>query len=234
MNAILRNIILGLLLANVLLLAWKRWVVPPDTAWPERLGSESGAQLVLAKSGNFAPDPAGAQTQTVPGNLDRARCARIGPFTDADTADSIAQQLGGRGFSVGRTSAKGDIWVGYWVQLMDLKTAQDAREAVDRLVDAGLLDTYIVQTEPTYNVSLGVFRGRKGAERVSNLARGLGMNPQMMDRFSEGIQHWIKVRFREDQTLNLQDLRLDTRQILRAEDTPCVADDAMEPSREAG
>ncbi|MDH3512393.1 MAG: SPOR domain-containing protein [Gammaproteobacteria bacterium] len=234
MNAVLRNIILGLVLANVLLLAWKRWVVPSDSAWPERLGSANGAQLVLASSGKSEPDPAGAQMRAMPGNLDRARCARLGPFKDAGTADSIAQQLGGRGFSVSRTSAKGDIWVGYWVQLMDLKTEQDARKAVDRLVDAGLLDTYIVQTEPTYNVSLGVFRGRKGAERVRNLARGLGMDPQMMDRFSEGIQHWIKVRFQPDQTLNLQDLRLDTRQILRAEDVPCAADGAMDPSGEAG
>jgi hypothetical protein len=242
MNAVLRNIILGLVLANVLLIAWKRWVVPPDAAWPENLGSGSDPQLVLANSGKSSDesgktDPAPVATQpeqpAVQSFADRSRCARVGPFADDSTADLIAQQLGGRGFSVSRVSARGDIWVGHWVQLLDLKTEQNARQTVDRLVDAGLLDTYIVQTEPTYNVSLGVFRGRKGADRVSNLARGLGLNPQTMDRFREGTQHWIKIRFRDDQTLNLQDLRLDTRQILRTEDVLCATDDVIDPSSDA-
>ncbi len=243
MSAVLRNIILGLVLANVLLLAWKRWVVPPDVAWPESRRSGSDPQLVLAnssqgndESGKSELDPAAVRQppEAVPSSPDRSRCARVGPFADSSTADSIAQQLGGRGFSVSRTSAQGDIWVGHWVQLMDLKTEQNARQAVDQLVDAGLLDTYIVQTEPTYNVSLGVFRGRKGADRVSNLARGLGMNPETMDRFREGTQHWIKVRFQDGQTLDLQDLRLDTRQILRTEDVPCAADNAMDLPSDAG
>jgi hypothetical protein len=243
MNAVLRNIILGLVLANVLLLAWKRWVVPPDVVWPESRGFASDPQLVLVnsgkgddESGKSAPEPAAAQPQpgALTGSPDRSRCARVGPFADGSTADSIAQQLVDRGFSVSRTSAQGDIWVGHWVQLLDLKTEQNARQAVDRLVDAGLLDTYIVQAEPTYNVSLGVFRGRKGAERVSNLARGLGMNPETMDRFREGTQHWIKVRFRDGQTLDLQDLRLDTRRILRTEDVPCGNDGAVDPSSDVG
>ena len=242
MKTVLRNIILGLVLANVLLLAWKRWVVPPDAVWPDKIGSGSDTQLVLANPDKDSGDPvisdpapaAGQPEPQAPERFaDRARCARLGPFADSDTADSVAQQLRGRGFSVSRVSAQGDIWVGHWVQLLDLKTEQNARKTVDRLVDAGLLDTYIVQTEPTYNVSLGVFRGRKGADRVSNLARDLGLNPQTMDRFREGTQHWIKVRFSDGQTLDLQDLRLDTRQILRTEDVLCATDDGMDPSTDA-
>jgi len=242
MNAALRNIILGLILANVLLLSWKRWIVPPDAERPEILGSGGDPQLVLVSSDdesseNDGSDPAPAVAQPAPqapqGFADQSRCARVGPFADVGTADLVAQQLGDRGLSVSRASAQGDIWVGYWVQLLDLKTEQNARQVVDQLVDAGLLDTYIVQTEPTYNVSLGVFRGRKGADRVSDLARGLGLNPQTMDRFREGTQHWIKVRFREGQTPNLQDLRLDTRQILRTENVICETDDVIDPSTDA-
>ena len=43
----MRNIVLGLLLANILLLAWKSWVVPPDVVNPARMSSAEGAQLVL-------------------------------------------------------------------------------------------------------------------------------------------------------------------------------------------
>jgi len=242
MNAVARNTILGLVLANVLLLAWKRWVVPPDATWPAALDSGNDPQLVLVapvksseNSVNSDPQPAPrqAEQQASQSSAEQSRCARIGPFADSGTADSVAQQLGDRGFSVSRTSEKGDIWVGHWVQLLDLKSEQEAKAAIDRLVDAGLLDSYIVQTEPTYNVSLGVFTGRKGADRVSNLARSLGMNPQMMDRFREGTQHWIKVRFRDAQTLNLQDLRLDSRQILRTEDVPCATDESVDPATDA-
>jgi hypothetical protein len=242
MNAVLRNIVFGLVLANVLLVAWKRWIVPPDAAWPESLGSSRDPQLVLANSGKGADEsgqfelhPAAVQPdpQALPSSAARSRCSRIGPFAESGSADSIVKQLGDRGFRVSRTSDQGDIWVGHWVQLLDLKTERDARQAVDQLVDAGLLDTYIVQTEPTYSVSLGVFRGRKGADRVSSLARGLGMNPQTMDRFRLGTQHWIKVRFREDQALDLQDLRLDTRQILRSEHVLCATDEVIDPSTDA-
>lgn len=238
----MRNIILLLLLANVLLLAWKRWVVPPDAAWPERLASSAQPQLLLAnpETGGAEPEniassePAAEPAQPPPIALPEWRCARIGPFAEADTADSIAQQLSGRGFSASRTSQQGDIWVGHWVQLIDLGSEQAAREAVDRLVDAGLLDTYIVQTEPTYDVSLGVFRGSKGADRVRDLALGLGLNPQTTDRFRQGTQHWIMVRFADGQALDLQDIQLERRQIIRTEDVSCEFDAAMDPLSDAG
>jgi len=243
MKRVLRNIILFLVLANVLLLAWKRWVVPPDVAWPERLGSSVEPQLVLVNTGKPADNSGKSAAGRADGQPDRPvskavptppQCGRIGPFVESATADSIAQQLGNRGFSVSRTSEQGDVWVGYWVQLLDLENEQEARRTVDRLVKAGLLDTYIVQTEPTYNISLGVFRGRKGADRVRDLARGLGMNPQTMDRFRTGTQHWIIVRYVEGKTLDLQDIQLDTRQILRTEDVPCAPDGAVDPGPAAG
>lgn len=243
MKRVLRNIILFLVLANVLLLAWKRWVVPPDVAWPERLGSSAESQLVLVNTGKPADDSgesdAGRTDDQPDQQVSKAvptspQCGRIGPFVESATADSIAQQLGNRGFSVSRASEQGDIWVGHWVQLLDLENEQEARRAVDRLVKAGLLDTYIVQTEPTYNISLGVFSGRKGADRIRELARGLGMNPQTTDRFRTGTQHWIMVRYVEGKAFDLQDIQLDTRQILRTEDVPCTPDGAIDPVPEAG
>ena len=68
MNGVWRNIILGLLLANVLLLAWKRWVVPPDAISPENFGQSNDPQLVLVSSGNDTDEadiavPQAASTQ---------------------------------------------------------------------------------------------------------------------------------------------------------------------------
>jgi hypothetical protein len=239
MKTAMRNIILLLVLANVLLLAWKRWVVPPDVAWPERLASSGEPQLALAKPKKTAvlPESAGnsaPETEPSPPVAEARRCVRIGPFAEAGTADSIARQLDGRGFSTRRTSEQGDVWVGHWVQLVDLENEQVARDTVNRLVDAGLPDTYIVQTEPTYNISLGVFRGRKGADRVRELARGLGLNPETTDRFRQGTQHWINVQLADGQTFDLQDIQLDRRPIIRTEDVACAVDEAVEPLPDAG
>ena len=40
---------------------------------------------------------------------------------------------------------------------------------VEQLIEGGLRDAYVFQTEPVINISLGVFRSRAGAERVIDL-----------------------------------------------------------------
>jgi len=66
------------------------------------------------------------------------------------------------------------------------------------------------------------------------LALGLGLNPQTTDRFRQGTQHWIMVRFADGQVLDLQDIQLERRQIIRTEDVPCAIDATMDPSSDAG
>ena len=85
----LRNIVLGLLLANILVFTWNRWVVPRDAAYPDRLGKVSEPQLVLLSDGSSP------EVSVVSDSLtgDKDRCTRIGPFADVEVADSVARQL---------------------------------------------------------------------------------------------------------------------------------------------
>lgn len=235
----MRNIALGLLLANILLLAWKSWVVPPDVVNPGRLSKAEGPALVLVSqtgdgglavdsepsaSDSLAPSAAGAGA----GREDRPQCTRIGPFAEAGVADSVGQQLGAADFMVRRSSKVGEIWVGYWVQLVNLKTAANAAETVDRLINAGLVDAYIFQSEPTINISLGVFRGRKGADRVAGLARDLGLKPQTTDRFHPGVEHWLTVELQDGQKFDLGDIKISANSILRTENLACEAEAAVD------
>jgi len=225
----LRNIVLGLLLANILVFTWNRWVVPRDAAYPDRLGKVSEPQLVLLSDGS-SPEVS-VVSDSLTGDEDR--CTRIGPFADVEVADSVAQQLSRINFKVRRTSKAGEVWVGYWVQLIDLKTPDNARQALNRLTKAGLVDAYIFQTEPTINISLGLFRARKGADRVAGLAQDLDLNPETTDRFQPGIEHWLTVELDAAQTLDLRDIELTTAQILRTEQVLCdsasVVDARIEP-----
>lgn len=239
----MRNIALGLLLANILLLAWKSWVVPPDVAHPARMSTDDGPQLVLlndvAGTDNVTQDRASGDTIAPgvaakgPGSGDRSRCSRIGPFAEVDVADSVGRQLNAADFTARRSSKVGEIWVGYWVQLVDLKTATKATETVDLLINAGLVDAYIFQTEPTINISLGVFRSRKGADRVAGLARELDLKPETTDRFHPGVEHWLTVEIPGGQEFSLSDIKISANSILRTENVPCeagaVADARIQP-----
>jgi hypothetical protein len=214
-----RNILLGLLLANILLFAWQSWIVPPEAENPTGIGPVGERQLVLLRD---ASSRRGAET--IIAGAGAEICTRLGPFADVEMADSVGQQLERDEFAVRRTSKAGQVWVGYWVQLVDLKTAENAARIVDRLIEAGMLDTYIFQTEPTINISLGVFRSRTGAERVSNLARGLDFAPEMSDRYQPGVEHWLTVKSTIDEVLDKSDLTIGSTQILRTESIDCNAD----------
>lgn len=219
----MRNIILGLVLANILVLAWTRWVAPSEVADPTRLAAPATeARLVLYRRNRTAPSPAvGRAAPPVVAADGTGRCERIGPFMTSETAVSIGGQLGARGLSVDLTSEPGSIWVGHWVQVVNLASGTLARRAVNDLVDAGLVDAYIVQTDPTYNISLGVFRGREGADRVMRIAREAGLETQRLDRYRAGTQYWVNVTLHGDDALDLTSLQLDRTQILRSEPVGC-------------
>ena len=222
----MRNIILSLVLANLLMLAWGRWIAPGDVSDPLSFGGSAEAvldpKLVLYAPAKAEPVAAAVeQPEPIKPIADVMQCERIGPFDNPEPALSIAQQLGRRGLTVEIGSETGDIWVGHWVQIADLGTPPAARQAVEQLVQAGLNDAYIVRTDPTVDISLGVFRGEAGAKRVERIAREAGMTPSRTDRFRTGTQHWVNVELRGTQALELTDLELRAAQILRTETVPC-------------
>ena len=246
----MRNIILPLILANLLVLAWERWISPEEVAdprsFPARSGQGRDAQLVLFSSAGVAAAPAPAPATEKPELtpvIDVQRCERIGPFDSPEPASSIAQQLGRRGLTVDLLPETGDIWVGQWVQITEMESGAKARQAVERLVKAGLNDAYIVRTEPTIDISLGVFRGQAGAERVMRIARSAGLEPMSTDRYRTGTQHWVNVELHRGQALDLTDLQLQWSQILRTETVACrptadtiadARDDSLESVADAG
>lgn len=220
----MRNIILPLILANLLVLAWTKWISPGDVAEPTQLaGRDIGpreTRLVL-----YAPARARSSiSATAPSLMPAAAvqfCQRIGPFDDTERAASIANQLGGRGLTVDIEQETGEIWIGQWVQIMDLGSAAGAREAVSLLTGVGIKDAYVVRSEPTIDISLGVFRAQDGADLVIGLAREAGLEPTGTDRFRSGTQYWVNVDLPDAQALDLTQVQGPSSQILRSETVAC-------------
>ena len=242
----MRNIILALLLANLVVLAWEHWIAPDEVADPMQFGNQSAddpqPQLVLYSPARVEPPPAATRPGLTP-VADVRQCERIGPFDSPVPASAIAQQLGRRGLTVDLAQETGDIWVGHWVQITDVESPASAKQAVERLVRVGLNDAYVVSTDPTIDISLGVFRGEAGAARVEKVARSAGLEPVRTDRYKPGTRHWVNVELRKNQALDLTDLQLQWPQILRTETVGCrptadtiadAADSSLESVAEAG
>jgi len=216
-----RNLIMALLLANFLLLAWGRWIVPPDAADATSFGDTTEPQLVLIAR------PGRTDVTSTPGD---ARCFRLGPFSSADAAAAVDTRLSARGLLVNRSSELGRVWVGHWVQILELPSEGIARQVVKKLVSGGIGDAYIFSRDPTVDISLGVFRGRQGADDVIRVARKFGYSPVATDRFRDGIEHWVEIELPTNGSANappdLADLRIGQAdsgqaQIIRIEERSC-------------
>ncbi len=221
-----RNLIMALLLANFLLLAWGRWIVAPDAPDATSFGATTEPQLELIAR------PGRTDAASAPGD---ARCFRLGPFSSADAAMAVDTRLSARGLLVNRSSELGKIWVGHWVQILALPSMEIARQVVKKLVSGGIGDAYIFSREPTVDISLGVFRGRQGADDVIRVARKFGYSPVSTDRFRDGIEHWVEIELSANGSAappDLADLRIGLAdsgqaQIIRIEEQSCQPGEAV-------
>jgi hypothetical protein len=209
----MRSFVLLLLLANLLVLAWQRWIVPPD------------APDALALQARRSPELALARPAAAPGRLaGPLNCARIGPFTDAATARRGAGLLADRGVAGSVEAEPVEVWLGHWVQVPGLANRAAADGARDGLVAAGLKDAYVVRADDGFKVSLGVFRDRGRADRVAQIARGAGFEVLMTDRTRDGEEFWLVAESAGIVTGDFAALAAAGDRILRSEPVACPPD----------
>ncbi len=211
----MRNLFLALLLANLLVLAWQRWIAPPAADNPFALAESRSPQLALL--------PGSADTRLADSGAanDAAGCFRVGPFQEPEKSRAAADSLTAEGMQVFRYSESGEIWVGHWVQVIDLEDRAAAEVALDRLAAVGRRDAYIVRGDDGYRVSLGVFRSLEGAESVSNQAVKAGLTTLTTDRFRAGSEYWLLVDNPGGGSPDLAALDLSDQAIVRSEAAPC-------------
>ncbi len=186
----MRALFLLLLLANILFLAWSRWIAPPSQmaghATPS--GSDTGAIRLLREAPlaqELASDPLLGQG---------VGCVSAGPYTDRAAAEQAAARLTAQGFTSRLRESRDEVWVGQWVRIEDLATPEDAANALAALHAAGITDAYVLSDETPGNVvSLGVFETPARVEQVSAIARQAGFRPQAVDRFRASDVVWLDV-----------------------------------------
>ena len=225
----MRNLFMSLLLINALAWAYQSWVLEPDKPVAARHIDQGYPRLqLLARQGAGSAVPAepALDNAAEAAGENAVKCLKIGPIIGENDAISIAGNLGGRGIEVRRSAEQGQVWVGHWVQVAGLPSRQVAELARDRLVDAGLNDSYIVTGGSELKISLGVFKSTRSADAIVARARELGFETRIEERYQPGVQYWLAVRLAGGLELLAGDLRSDTGQILRTEVLPCSNPDA--------
>ncbi len=217
----MRNIALVLLLSNLLLLAWQRWVVPPEPLHETMPLTQDYSDLVYMPRPGSTPaadDPILGATPLTPDS--RVRCLRIGPFGRESDALRVGDELERGGVAVQQFSEQGDIWVGHWVTVKDLGTPENTQKALARLAANGMQDAYVVsEGEPI--ISLGVFRKRASVNIVAGKARALGFVVDTTDRLRPGTNYWLDTQLTGTEALPLRRILQDMGQILRSETIDC-------------
>ena len=190
----MRALFLMLLLANLLFLAWARWIAPPaplaGLATPSapdhsaiRLLRESPADRAVAR--NASPGAA------VP---DAATCVSAGPFLERTQAEFAARELERLGYKSRLRPSSDEIRVGQWVRIANLATADDAANALAAIKAAGIADAEIVAEDPASNtISLGVFGEPARVAQAVGVARKAGFTPEVSDRTRTADVFWLDV-----------------------------------------
>ena len=192
-----RVLFLLLLLANLLFLAWTRWVVPPP-AGASRAAPQASTPLRPIR---LQQEAAGAGSAAGPGslpaggeNLAAASCVSVGPFLEQAQADAAASSLSRLGFTARMRSATDEVRVGHWVRVPDLATPADATNALAALQAAGLRDAYVITDEAPGNVvSVGVFADPRRAAEVAEAVVGAGFTPQTTERMRTLDVFWLDI-----------------------------------------
>jgi hypothetical protein len=247
-----RNLFLALLLANILLFAWNRWVVPtprpaaatvsvaptqgeapapavpmpPDgdrSATPAASAPPAGTSAALPQP-QVAPPP-GAAASPAPGDT----CVQVGPLPAAEAAAELSRSLASRRIPAATIARDTQVWVGNWIQVGGFASPAAADDARRRLVAGGLADAYLMQEGAEPVISLGVFREKERADRVAAIARGLGFKPVSTNRYRPAVEYWLLARIPAAGARPGDGLPLPRSGLLRVEPAECPL-----PDTEAG
>ncbi len=210
----MRAVFLILVSANLLFLAWARWIDSPrDEGEHDALAHLPRLQLVTESSPGSKPmsdippasRPAEGPTTEDPGTATPERvsfrltdpgqaCKSVGPFNDIASAARAAGLLAQRGFQLHQRAEEGETIEGYWVFVGGMQSDDEVNQVVERLAKSGFTDAHIMKNYSTNRrVSVGMFSTRDRAEKRATSVRNMGLQPEIGERKFPGTVYWVDV-----------------------------------------
>ena len=218
----MRAVFLILLSANLLFLAWARWIDSPREAGAQdslarlpRLQlvteSTSGTKPTSGVFNSVIPSRVGLVARSLtalatPSALATAEkmsfrpvetaqtCTSVGPFNDIASAARAAGLLTQRGFHLRQRAEEGETIEGYWVFVGGMESDEDVARVVGSLGKSGFTDAHVMKNFSTNRrVSVGMFSTREGAEKRATAIRNMGLRPEIGERRFPGTVYWVDV-----------------------------------------
>jgi cell division septation protein DedD len=171
----IRIVVLGLVLANLLFFGWSHWV------------GKNRAQLQAVAAVAHKPAPAPAPPPPPP------PCATVGPFTNELATMTAQKHLEAAGWGVSRRDATRQVKDGYWVYIGNLKDRADQADVLDTLRRANIRDAFAMPSDSQYRVSVGIFSEQAGAEDRAKRVRALKLDAQVTERQRDNTSIWLDV-----------------------------------------
>jgi SPOR domain len=210
-----RAVFLVLLSANLLFLAWARWIdAPRDTGPQDSLSRLPRLQIVNesppgpkpTSENSTAARPTLATSPLADATLAMAErtslwtaepaqaCTSVGPFNDIASAARAAGLLTQRGFSLQQRAEEGETIEGYWVFVGGMQSDEEVAVVVERLEKSGFNDAHIMKNYSTNRrLSVGMFSTRGRAEKRAAAVRNMGLQPEIGERKFPGTVYWVDV-----------------------------------------
>ena len=198
----MRAVFLILLCANLLFLAWARWIDGPrEDGTRDAQSRLPRLQLVTELPPGPKPTSAVAPAPTPTPERVALRdpapqelCTSVGPFNDIASAARAAGLLTQRGFHLQQRAEEGETIEGYWVFVGGMQSDEDVNTVVSRLEKNGFTDAHVMKNYSTNRrVSLGMFSTRARAERRAAAVHNMGLQPEIGERKFPGTLYWVDV-----------------------------------------
>ncbi len=195
----MRNLIFLLILANVLYFLWNRFVAEPEEAGVVIVEeSELGPPLAIKK--NTVAEAATSVGAMLGSGQPSDLAAVVGRscvsifFKTNSEADNAMAALEREGMLTGIRSTQGQIFVGNWVQIRNIRDLKTGAGMIDKLQSGGLSDAYLMDDENgRYKISLGLFGDRGRAEKVELQAKSLGLPADITPRMRDATVYYVDV-----------------------------------------
>ena len=216
----MRILALLLLLANIGVYFWARYVAAPEVTLvsiPVPIHSSDVPSLALLNESS--------QSKSV-ASLEQAQCVSVGPIEDEAKAVALAERLQAAGLTSTQRIESNDEFAGYWVTVDKFVTKAQADKALQQLHDGGISDAYVFTDEaPSQVLSLGLFSERSRAEARRDAAAKLGFEASINDRTRKLQSYWLDVMLQfAGQTIDAEWLKSgEADDIVRLQTKPCQA-----------
>ncbi len=199
----LRVVVIGLLVANLLLLGLQASKPPAST--------EVITKSVVIEDSNLPTIHKFSELKQDEDLVNaHRRCFSLGPFHSAEEFAEVRARLDEVSVEVHERQTQATLVRGYWVYMPPYESLQEANQALRSIRVLGLENLTVTREgEWARAISLGYFRNQENALKQINQLEENGFSPQVLVRRHTEPRYWLD--YEQDPGANLVELDMQNR-----------------------